>query len=955
MDFSKYFQYTFIMKKSFAVVFLFLIIIVKSFAIPYDNIREYTLENGLTVFVLEDNSTPLIRVEYTTRAGFSNQTKETSGFFKLYTRIFQAVSTLDFELAECNADSSRYVITLVPSELENSLNRLSQDAFSLSYSDDVLKSQLASLKKEVAEEAASAGGFINAAIDSRVFSAAPWKHDSGVYPALFNKTTIEQARNILRTIGERYYSPQNSALFISGNIKADTILSLVGQSFGYYYSSYSVPYKLNTAAVKNAPVYKTKKFVLHSPEISKDMTQVVMQYTGLNIEETELVAQMLNNDNSFFKYNLVNQPALNIPGNEYINAAGAHKKDSSRLIIQSLLQKPQGKNAASVTSLEQTKLFIDTVLSGIKETNYLEFYAAQMLTISNLGASNSSSTDFMTNLSSYWALQPQDSFLEDVFEEGGKSVTATNLYSQEEKISGIEFQDIISKLQAEEPYVFVIINSEDFKKNKSKYKQEGFEEINTTNAAWYNQSIFAKYEDPEILSAKELAAPDTNKASSLYTNDFYTENLNQIKTTYLSNGIPLITKENNNSSNITILISVRGGKLNSSDNNGYEEVMITLLAWNIQKEIAKKQQEAVILGNPIIDYNCAVTSGTVSIECSPYDFSACCKAISDAIIYGDIFPAQADRAVANAQYKKRLENGSVSRQMLAAVMKELYPKSAFQKITDAKEEILVDTKYQKIMEGYPALLDASRYSIILTGLVPQNAKDLLESSIGLLTQRNSKQNLLTVQSKLKNSSTKKSVKLTHTFLTDIPAEKAGPMPAKLIPTTKFLDPVMYVFRLPQTGTKDNALTIAVLKYMEILVQAQIASNKKISAATAQLNEPYPNTDTIVFAIQNVEVAKEADVCWAAAVTELNNLLNGPAQAQVLQEIKDTWTKAYLTQTQTNTGTACLLQKGIEYFPYEIQADYYLKEYKFVNGATREEILEILKDIPQQPLLRFYAK
>lgn len=936
------------------MVLLGLVFFAALHAIPYDNVREYTLENGLTVFVLEDTSTPLIRVEYTARAGFSNQTKETCGFFKLYTRIFESTSQLDFDFAECNADSSRYVLTVVPSELENTFNTLAQNAFSISFSDDVLKKELSSLKKEVVEEAASAGGFINAAIDSRVFSTAPWKHDSGVYPSLFNKTTVEQARNILRTISERYYTPQNSALFISGNVNTDAILSLINDSFGYYYSSYSVPYKLNTAAVRNAPTYKTKKFVIHSNEISKDMTQVVMQYTGLNIEETELVAQLLNNDNSFFKYNLVNQPTLNIPGNEYINAAGAHKKDSSRLIIQSLLQKPQGKNASSITSLDQAKLFIETVLGGIKETNYLEFYAAQMLTSSNLSASNSSSTDFMTNLASYWALQPQDSFIEDVLEETQKSLTARNLFSQEEKITGIDFATIISKLEAEDPYIFVIINTDDFKKNKSKYTGAGFEEINTSNAAWYNQAIFKKYQDPEISSAIPLVTSN-NKNSPTYTKDFFTENLRKISITSLSNGIPVVTKINDNSSNITMLISVRGGKLNSCDNNGYEEVLITLLAWNIQKEISKKQQEAVILGNAIVDYNCAITSSTVTVECSPYDFAACCKAVSDAIIYSDILPSQADRAVANAQYKKRLENGSVSRQMLAAVMKELYPKSAFQKIFDAKEEILVDTKYQKIMEGYPSLLDANRYSIILTGLVPQNAKELLEASMGILTQRNSMQNLLTVQSKLKNSSTKKAVKLTHTFLTDVPAEKAGPMPAKLIPTTKFLDPVMYVFKLPQAGSKDNALTIAVLKYMETLVQAQIASNAKISAATAQLNDTYPNTDTIVFTIQNVEVQKEADVCWTAAVTQLNNLLNGPSQADVLQQIKDYWIKDALLQTQTNTGTAYLLQKGFEFFPYEIQPDYYLKEYKYVSEATREEILEIAKNIPQQPLLRFYAK
>ena len=943
-------HYNLTMKKILLVLAVLFLTFTNAFSLPYDNIQEYTLENGLTLFVLEDTSTPLIHIEYTVRAGFSNQTKETSGFFKLYTRIFEAASPIDFEMAECYADSSRYVTSIVASELQTTLTRLAQSSFAPSYSDDILRTQLALLKNQVSEEASSAGAFINSAIDSRIFSAAPWKHDSGIYPALFKKTSLEQARNILRTIGERYYTPQNSALFISGNIDSKTILSLIEETFGYYYSSYSVPYRSNPAAASNAPSYKTKKFVLHSADISQDMTQVVIQYTGLNMEETELAAVMLNNDASFFKYNLVNQPSLNIPGNEYINAAGAHKKESSRLIIQSLLQKPQGKNASSISSLDQAQLFIDTVLSGIKETNYLEFYAAQMMALSNIGASNSSSTDFMTNLASYWALQPYDSFTESVLDQTIKSSTAANLYSQEEKIAAITFEALISKLQAEEPYVFVIVNSADYKKNKSKYTAAGFEEINTSNAAWYNQSIFKNYEDPELALSE-----GTELKGQTFTKDFYTENLKQIKTTSLSNGIPLITKVNENSSDITILLSVRGGKLNSSDNNGYEEVMITLLAWNIQKEISKKQQEAVILGNPIIDYQCAITSGSVSIQCSPYDFSACCKAIADAIVYGEILPAQADRAVANAQYKKRLENGSVSRQMLAAVMKELYSKTAFQKIFDAKEEILSNTKYQKILEGYPALLDASRYSIILTGLVPENAADILEASMGILTPRNSKQNLLTVQSKLKNSSTKKTVKLTHTFLTDIPAEKAGPMPSKLIPTTKFLDPVMYVFKLPQAGSKENALTLALLKYMEKVVQAQIDSNTKMQGAVAQLNDAYPNTDTIVFTILNVENQKEADSCWAAAVSDLTNLLNGPAQASVLQEIKDTWTKAFLAQTQTNTGTAQLLQKGFEFLPYEVQPDYYLKEYNFIQTASREDILVILQDIPQQPLLRFYAK
>ena len=226
--------------------------------------------------------------------------------------------------------------------------------------------------------------------------------------------------------------------------------------------------------------------------------------------------------------------------------------------------------------------------------------------------------------------------------------------------------------------------------------------------------------------------------------------------------------------------------------------------------------------------------------------------------------------------------------------------------------------------------------------------------MGILTSRNTKQNLLTVQSKLKGS-TKKTVKLTHTFLTDIPAEKAGPMPAKLIPTKEFLDPVMYVFKLPQTGTKENTVTMALLKYLEKLVQKQINSNKRLEQAIAQANEPYANADVAVFTILNVANQKEADSCFSAAVAELNELLNSSDAGTAIQEIKDVWTMDFMAQTLTNTGTAQLLQKGLEFFSYEQNCELYLEEYNFIQNAEREDFLSAMDDIPRQPLLRFYAK
>ena len=60
------------------------------YANPAENVHEFTLENGMQVFLLEDTTDALVHIEYTTRSGFSSQTQNNCGFYKLYTRLFAA-------------------------------------------------------------------------------------------------------------------------------------------------------------------------------------------------------------------------------------------------------------------------------------------------------------------------------------------------------------------------------------------------------------------------------------------------------------------------------------------------------------------------------------------------------------------------------------------------------------------------------------------------------------------------------------------------------------------------------------------------------------------------------------------------------------------------------------------------------------------------------------------------
>lgn len=933
------------MKKGILLIFVF-VFSHFIFAAPSDNVQQLTLENGLTVFLLEDTTTPFIRLEYTSKSGFSSQTQNTSGFFKLYTKIFESsLPQLNFERAECLADSSRYVLTITPAKAKNTFELLSKQAFNPDFTDEQIATQLKLLQREVQENAASLSTLINAAIDSKIFSQAPWKHDSGLYAPLFSKTSLEKARTTLLTISQRWYTPQNSALFVSGNIDSAQITKLIEETFGIYYSSYQVPH---TPEVENTNI--NRRYVIHDPELSPEMTQIVVQYTGFErMEDCDIAAAILNNNSSFFKFNLLSQADLNIPGDEYINAQSATKKDSTRLIIQTLLQPPADKNLAKKTSsVTQSLNFIKQVKTGIELINPGEFWAYQKQLAFDMTFLDSSSSVFMDKLSSWWAIEQYSNEYEEVLNNSNGASTVQSFLNRTKRLQDTSLPIIQEQINADEPYIFVIISTADYKKNKDDYKKAGFEEITKINASWYTQETFNQI--------KSITQDDDEKTPTFasYENNYYNKNKEQISSLRLNNGIPVVAKYNDNSSQISLLLSIRGGKLNSYNDNGFEEVMVSILATNIQKEIYNQAQAGKILGLPSLDYEVLLSTSYILLECEKEDFDICCQCISNALIYADIIPAAADRAVANRQYQKRLENGSSNYQMYCGMIKTLYSKSALSKIYDSEKEILEKISYQKILEEYPKLLDASRYNIIITGNFDKDYAKTLNKTIALLANQNGTVQYASTSTSLpKNKEVK--IQVNHTFLTDIPAEKAGPMPAVLIPTTEFLDPVLYVFNAGQKGTKAGALSDAMLYYLEERMNKQIKANKKLGQAKAGAIPAKSTMDASVLCITNVAHTKDLDSTFKLLIEQINADLKGPSANMIIEEIKDTWITMALKDANTNSGTAVLLQQGFEYFPFEPRASLYLEEYNFVQQATVQDFIEIMENFPSKPQLRLYSK
>jgi len=917
-----------------------------TFANPLTQTNHYVLENGLEVFLLEDTSDALVHLEYSAKAGFSNQTQSTNGFFKLYTRIFKN-SIPDLDSAECNADSSRYKISVPNSQLDTTLYSLSNAAFALQFSDDSLTKELNHLKTESAETAKDMSGFINSAIDSRVFSGAPWQHDSGIYPPVFKKTTVKNARTILNSISEKWYTPQNSALFISGNFNTERTMNLIKGSFGRFYSSYPVPSTPPVAALN-----QKRKYVLHNQEFSKDITQVVVQYTALNMEQSEMLATALNFNNSSLKQALLSKKELNIPGDEYINIAAAHKKDNSRIIIQSLLQNPEAANS-KITPCMQAQIFYDEITSLQKKLSPIEIQTAKQKLFFSFNDIISTPEIFMENLAEFWAIQQYASptYYMQTTQNNLVSQTLQDFLNRKEKLNATNFSDIITAYNSEDPFIFILVNDAEFKKNKKEYQNVGFEEITTDNASWYVQQMYK-----EIRNQLEPEAePVFYSSKNSFENDYSERNLSQINKIKLSNGIELTSKKNTNASDVAFLISITGGELKSAVNHGMEEVIINLVAGMIQKEFFAKQREGIILGNPSIKTYTNTNSSYILINCDSEDFNSVCASASKAIIYGEIAPAAADRAVSARQYKKRLENGSAAKQMYSAAINTIYGNTDLSAITSTKGDILEKTNYNSILQAYPEILDAKRFNLILSGNFDSSAPSVVEKYFRYLNP-NKGLNIMNISNDNFPKNKAVTVNIVHTFLTDIPAEKAGPQPAVLIPTTEFLDPVVYGVKAPSYDSNDFVIFNALLNYIENEFQRLILENQKISQSKVSVQLAKYNLTTGFITVQNVSAVKELDNVYKQMIYNLNKQLTSPtAKSSINAQIKNLWTKKQLSETASNSGTAVLLQKGIENSPYKPNTTLYLEEFNIIQNAGPQDFIEVLKYFPATPDLRIYSR
>ncbi|MFA6856155.1 MAG: insulinase family protein [Treponema sp.] len=921
-----------------------------------DGFAEYILQNGMQVFVLEDSSSVPVRIEYTACAGVSAQTPETAGFFPLYARLFanagkasidQRADTWILSSADssCSADSFRCIVTVAPSQTERALDQLAHCAFAPVFSDTELKTQFSALKTEVMNYAFSTAGFINSSIDARIFSDAPWKQDTGVYPALFTNTPLSQVRVILSNITHTYYIPQNSALFISGGITKKTALMLAERTFGSWPAGIVYSSQQNGSYKKEKTVQKKqqRRFVIYDPVFSADMTQIVVQYTGLTPAQADTAAAAFSADSSSFKKSLLSYKDLAIRGNEYINAAAAHKNGQSRLIFQSILEK------SKIPPDKQAEIFLDCVKKAVNIMDSTEFQQARQKLAADFNSLYTSSPVIMDKLSELWAVENSGSTRAD------SETLVSRLFARPGEINSLDAETLRTAYDSEEPFVFVLVNSSVYTQNADGFRKNGYGTITQKNGSWYTQELYKNVMNSRISdpSADKDQTPDS---ASLYI----TRNDPEFSSFSLSNGIPVVLKQNTSSDTVLLMISISGGRISSAADPGFFSMLINALAGNIQKEINRQKKNGMLDGIPSVLAETDLRSGMITIESPAAEMSAVIPCISQALIYGDIQPAQADGLIYNARSHKRLYNSDTVNQLYSRAVRELFPTTPYTILFDSSSDILEHTKYTDVLESYPALLDASRYTIIATGKFNSDSlHNLLESSLGILSLQTKRENVRPVIPVPQFSDDKKiTVPLRHLFITGTNAEPAGLQPPVLVPTTTFSDPVQFWIPSPDPGSPDFPLFNALV----YTFSSRLKKNAAVLSPgiTVKTDAASYSMQAAVITLTNVDHTRQADVLYEKTAAQLSRDAEETATwKKFADEILCNWILCALAGTQTNRGTAMLIHEGIETGQNKDMlqnAMQYLNDYETVDTAAQKQVAGICsKYFSGAAPLRLYSK
>ncbi len=921
-----------------SVAFFFCISVLHAEKTPVENLYQYRLENGLSLFVAENHSVPLAYVEIAVRAGAVVQTPQNAGLFHLYEHMMFKGNKLYGDAASVNRALSNlgvanwngstgvnhvnYYFTIPSDRLDEGLAFWNAAIRSPNLDEKELQNEKKVVLNEIAGGKAEPSSVFYKYLMSQLFPDAPYRIDSGGSFDVVQNATVDE----LQEIRGEFYVPSNAALFVGGDVCADEVFALAEKIFGTWKNPES-PAEKKLTQQNQFPFSEPKFAVMGHEKISRDYASMEIQFRGADAEfdladtyALDYLMNLLNEPGGIFRRTLFRDKTLSIPDEDDSWAQYATVRANGLIEFgatvtstqndiasrpQKFLEQIQQKILPKI--LSQKKLFSDSykkkMIEKLKDSQTLETETA---------------ADVLKSVRFWWV-----------------NASAENFYDYFDELEKVTQDDVIRVAKKYilngAPMVSVLVNPEILDEEKNNFAQKNFYFVTTEEEPWWQNEKFRGKKSAQKksyeFSDEEIYSPQKNNPAEKNGSEKKIQRSVEIRT--LKNGIPVFFNFTD-SEIISAAVVCKGGVENLSVENSGMETTLFWFMTNSSKKFPRNSRIKISYDtNASFDYFSRLSGSALYLQTLEKFFDGTFDVFMDGFLQpsfsADDFKNKKTQLAQSIQSRMNDAQSLLSYAISDSVFKN-HPYEAKSFVT---AESFDNITVENLKAHHKKILDASKIFVVVSGKIDaEKVTAKLESTLG----------------KLKSSAQK----FQPSEIPDVKIQQDEPVILTL-PSAKGTAYISRVFSAPKNSDEDFAPCMLASEILSDVMFNVIRERNGIcysvqsyvsgSRASIGVEHLYKVSD-----FENFARAMEESRSYLAKGKIVEGLAaDGSYKFSSLAENLDGYKNSYVTQNfqgqSTNAGQIVTLSYNILQFD---DMNFDLVQLERVKNSSADDILRVFK-------------
>jgi zinc protease len=287
--------------------------------LPEANLISQVLPNGLEVIILEDHSIPLVTIELAVRNGSYTEPPELNGLSHLYEHMFfkqnRAIANAEDYLRRIGQmgiayngttreEVVDYYFTTTSPNIRTAMQFMKDAARYPLFDEREFSREKEVVIGEIDRNESNPFYYLNQEMNERLF----FKYPSRKNPLGNRQTVGGSTTEMMRTIQQRYYVPNNSALVLTGDVNPQEVIKMAQEFYGDWAKREKDPF-VEFPLVEHPPLPKSEGAVILQP-VQNVIINIGWQGPSIGKDNpatyaADVFSFILRQPNSRFQRNLV--------------------------------------------------------------------------------------------------------------------------------------------------------------------------------------------------------------------------------------------------------------------------------------------------------------------------------------------------------------------------------------------------------------------------------------------------------------------------------------------------------------------------------------------------------------------------------------------------------------------------------------------------------------------------